>query len=526
MSEKGSRNSQRPLNRITQSGWWKHNPRAPTHYDLTREESSGGSLPTAGKRKEKGAASASSKKTIRPSKQAKNWEPPNADGSIDKETHQPTPHSWLDEEVTFSHPAPPTPLLLTWYEPEEASTKLTVESNFAAESRAPSPTPKINSQPPDQTGEREQVQKSAPPPVRGKRKSLLGLPNRFNVAFGSPGQVTRYSELQERKVIPLIFLDEVFLQEAGLYEDVMKLLKVLGWDKVVTGNWEIYENLTYEFFSSIQIRDLEENGTFYFRLNGRGFTWGTEQFCRALGLPDDPETEEEIPSVNDIWRMITKNARPFTAGKTKATAIRNPAVRYVQRLMAHTITGRYSNRNVVQNFELKMLYAMISGKKVKFSKDLLRFFIGEDETNNPIVMGGFVTAMARHAGIDLSGRFPIGPVEKLGKMLLTKMGVFEKCGNFYKWRISEMEKISLPNSEFTSPWEEQNLKMSHSSLPDSPSKTPGTFIPAAGANTSRAGDTAEVTELRRRIEQLEEGQRALQARVDHLTELLGASLRH
>ncbi|KAL6501427.1 hypothetical protein OROGR_026560 [Orobanche gracilis] len=522
MSEKGGRNSQRPLNRITRSGGWKHNPRAPTHYDLTREESSGGSLPTAGKRKEKGAASAANKKTIRPSKRARNREPPNADGSIDKETHQPTPHSRLDEEVPFSHPAPPTPLLLTWYEPEEASPKLAAGANSAAEPRVSSPTPEINPQP----CEGEQAQKSAPPPPREKRKSLLGLPNRFNVAFGSPGQVTRYRELQERKVIPSIFLDEVILQEVGLYEDVMKLLKVLGWEKLVTGNWEVYENLTYEFFSSIQIGDLEKNGTFYFRLNGSGFTWGTEQFCRALGLPDDPETEEEIPSINDIWRMITKNAKPFTAGKTKATAIRNPTIRYVQRLMAHTVTGRYSNRNVVQIFELKMLYAMITGKKVKFAKDLLKFFIGEDETNNPIVMGGFVTAMARHAGIDLSGQFPIGPVEKLGKMLLTKMGVLGKCGNFYKWRISETEKIALPNSEFTSPWDEQNLKMSHSSLPDSPSKTPRTFTPAAGASTSRAGDTATVVELRRRIEQLEEGQRALQARVDHLTELLEAALRH
>ncbi|KAL6544693.1 hypothetical protein OROMI_023555 [Orobanche minor] len=134
--------------------------------------------------------------------------------------------------------------------------------------------------------------------------------------------------------------------------------------------------------------------------------------------------------------------------------------------------------------------------------------------------------MARHAGIDLSGRVPIGPVEKFGKVLLTKMGVLEKCGNFFNWRISEAEDIALPNSEFISPWEEQNLKMSQSSFPDSPSKTPGTFIPAAGASTSRAGDTAEVTELRHRIEQLEEGQRALQAKVDQLTVLLETHLPH
>ncbi|GER43374.1 formation of crista junctions protein 1 [Striga asiatica] len=91
-----------------------------------------------------------------------------------------------------------------------------------------------------------------PVSVQGDRRGPINFPNAHGIQFHSWAQVNSYERLTERRIVPTIYVDEFLLKTLGLHDDVMQMLDVMGWRKVMTGNWPVFVDLTLEFLSTFR----------------------------------------------------------------------------------------------------------------------------------------------------------------------------------------------------------------------------------------------------------------------------------
>ncbi|GER32236.1 cell elongation protein [Striga asiatica] len=113
--------------------------------------------------------------------------------------------------------------------------------------------------------------------------------------------------------------------------------------------------------------------------------------------------------------------------------------------------------------------------------------------NDEIALGGLITCIAEHAGVELRGRVPIGRVSTLDTSLLGpgQLNLLFK-DNDYFWRVAQGELIALPNPEYTTIRVSRNIKMDHPTMPQVAAQLPDLPSPNHG-NSSRVED-----QLRRR----------------------------
>jgi len=87
--------------------------------------------------------------------------------------------------------------------------------------------------------------------------SLSYVINKYNIIFLDAERATRYDIITTRKLSARSYLDRQMLETAHLYDDLRRLLDILGWENFVQLQELVYERLVWEFISSLVV-DLNQ----------------------------------------------------------------------------------------------------------------------------------------------------------------------------------------------------------------------------------------------------------------------------
>ncbi|KAI3819874.1 hypothetical protein L1987_13726 [Smallanthus sonchifolius] len=134
-----------------------------------------------------------------------------------------------------------------------------------------------------------------------------------------------------------------------------------------------YREICLEFFSTYSFklsdRDFEYGEAIQFRLGGVDLSCSLKDFARRMGLYNEEEMETDmfLEDVHDLpdttatptlfWREIGEGN--YNSNVSKAYLIRDPVHHYIQRVLAHTISGRKKTPGVVSVRDLFFLRCLL-----------------------------------------------------------------------------------------------------------------------------------------------------------------------
>lgn len=101
------------------------------------------------------------------------------------------------------------------------------------------------------------------------------------------------------------------------------------------GRWPSYRRLTLEFLSILKVnknRCSHIPDSIDFRLDSRNHTFSMEDLCKVFHC-FDPNPDEEIEyEYSDVWGAMTTEGEGHESGYAKSASIRNPVLRYLNKL--------------------------------------------------------------------------------------------------------------------------------------------------------------------------------------------------
>ena len=122
-----------------------------------------------------------------------------------------------------------------------------------------------------------------------------------------------------------------------------------------------YEVIIYEFLSLFEFNS--STNKMKFRLGNEDFEMSIWEIKRALNMPI---MFSQFPSYNKhaFWKQLTDLDEGFNLRTSKASKIISHSLRYMHRLLAHTVLGRKESNGQVNSVELDILFAMVNGLSV------------------------------------------------------------------------------------------------------------------------------------------------------------------
>ena len=90
-------------------------------------------------------------------------------------------------------------------------------------------------------------------PVARVNSSLPHVINNYNIVFADVEHVSKYDAIVTRKLSAPSYLDRHILDIVFLYDDLRRLLGILGWENFVEFQEPVYERFVWEFMSSLVI---------------------------------------------------------------------------------------------------------------------------------------------------------------------------------------------------------------------------------------------------------------------------------
>lgn len=163
--------------------------------------------------------------------------------------------------------------------------------------------------------------------------------------------------------VPIVatrFADPVILRRMRILSDVLTLLDKIGLGTMCTKNYHTYPDLVRQLLATVSISYTSPakracEGTLTFMLEGRRYRLSLHDLCDIYGFEKTLSSAAwptEFPDKARIWSSF---ATGIYDSKTAAqTDIRHPAVRYVARLIANTISSK-SEPGKMRVHELMML---------------------------------------------------------------------------------------------------------------------------------------------------------------------------
>lgn len=192
------------------------------------------------------------------------------------------------------------------------------------------------------------------------------------------------------------------------------------------------------------------------------------EFCGRMGFESaghihDSRLENIRPQNYDsdqFWLQIT-GKRDYSSKNAKASKIHNPVLRYLHRVMACTIFGR-GEPGTVRADELFLLWAMMHKCQVNTGYYLLSHLAQVAEsTSGKIAVGGVVTYIAEHLGMDLSEEHQgLDGGDEIDINTCIQMRIikpFDVNRQRFRLLISDKDSILLPNPDKTNILVPENL---------------------------------------------------------------------
>jgi len=263
------------------------------------------------------------------------------------------------------------------------------------------------------------------------------------------------------------------MDRLGIDEHVIRLLNRLGLVEMLKP-MRGFENFTYEFLSSLSFTkdksktDNPDHRIAFWLLNV-DYEMSLEAFCSELGLANagyfhDSRDQTLRPVDYDpvaFWKSIT-SLNQYNSRSNKASNIHNPVLRYLQRVMTCTISGR-KEVGMMRTDELFMLWAMLYNHPVNICYYLIEYLVSIARKNpddkGDVVVGGIITFIARKFGANMSkGNNRIEGNYYLDLDTLTTMSFIRNHNFQYEWRVNRANcLIILPNLDITNPEVVENL---------------------------------------------------------------------
>ena len=153
-----------------------------------------------------------------------------------------------------------------------------------------------------------------------------------------------------------------------------------------------------------------------------------------------------------VWQQLTRDLATGTSGN-KSSHIHNPAIRYFQKVMAHTIFGRGESTRNVNSKELFFIDSVFQARRIHTTAFMLANMQATAKAaKGAIVIGGLITSLALALGLEseLANLVPLedGTPLNLHSCLHQNFVQVKGQTQFYLMIRNELVRsIVLPNKE-------------------------------------------------------------------------------
>ena len=214
-----------------------------------------------------------------------------------------------------------------------------------------------------------------------------------------------------REIIPSRWIDTEALNDLGLTEQVQLLTQRLGlWDFLCDAV-PTYRDLTLLFLATFEHNRETDIATFIMR--NRRYTIYTRQLMELLGFPSNNENEMDDSCTfrRDLNQDAFKRAICGAWTTLKASQIKHPALRYIQRVLAHTLFGQGETQCNFYKPELFYLYCMLrrNAGEMQFMPHIgdhlakhFQHVASSTKANGVISCGGIITKLASALRLNLN----------------------------------------------------------------------------------------------------------------------------
>ncbi|KAI5440521.1 hypothetical protein KIW84_010124 [Lathyrus oleraceus] len=195
----------------------------------------------------------------------------------------------------------------------------------------------------------------------------------FAEGIDGENQMSIYQKLFKRDVLATRYREDGALRALGLFDSARWMLNNLGGSRTT--------------------------GTAYFRMSNRNYSINQDQLADLFSFPHGNESACQHPLESE-WESSALDFLQQITGKTttdweglKATAIQNPAIWYLHRILASTIFGRENTGNI-NSRDLFLIFCALSETKVNPTPFLLAYFQSTSvRIGDLICVGGLITSI-------------------------------------------------------------------------------------------------------------------------------------
>ncbi|KAK1383894.1 hypothetical protein POM88_021629 [Heracleum sosnowskyi] len=204
--------------------------------------------------------------------------------------------------------------------------------------------------------------------------------------------------LSKRKMLPNRYVD---LSSLSLLKitNFQSMLDEIGWSDLMHMDEPSYKTLTCEFLSSFRV--IDEN-TLSFRIANVQHELTKDELADMFGWKLIEQQVLPHNYATPFWLEITglPSNTKYVPRLAASSAILSYSLRYFARLMSFTMYGRDEGNNKIQKDELVLLYHFDEGLPVDWTNLLIsRFLYQATRDRGALVMGGFVTRIAKRLGV-------------------------------------------------------------------------------------------------------------------------------
>lgn len=198
--------------------------------------------------------------------------------------------------------------------------------------------------------------------------------------------------------MPTAYPDPIMLQRLGLYEDVKFMLGKMGLESLLTLQRPGYATATCQFLSTLDAtfyskEDADEGyGFIKFKIGRQTYRMSFKRISEVMGFPDRriPRLGSNRVDPPGLWNMI--GVGPYDTKLIKGADIRNPSLRYVQRILSSTLYARKDPGRVVED-ELRFLTLSLRDVIGKWSDGIN---LHRDGMIDPGIVGLFVNRLLHY----------------------------------------------------------------------------------------------------------------------------------
>ena len=164
--------------------------------------------------------------------------------------------------------------------------------------------------------------------------------------------------------VPTRFADTKMMEELGIEGDVRTMLQHMKMESFYSMAYPTYVEVSCQFFATLEatfheIEHVRQGwGKIKFKVNGKTHYMSFKDIGAMMGIEDneDPTLSRFNKLPTGVSRVISGN--PHATGHDKNSAIRHPAVRYLHRILVHTLYPR-KEPGTVNEEELRLLYRAV-----------------------------------------------------------------------------------------------------------------------------------------------------------------------